>query len=98
MKTTYTREEVILLLLAERNRAVKIADEFKDSNKKFAKEKQKAGNKKFSFVYENIAEECRLVGNAICGLNALSITLGKTREDLIKEKLDKYDNKAETKG
>lgn len=88
MKLEYTREEVIQLLLEERKRAVDIAYEFCEENRKAFESKKNAGYD-LAFVSKKVAEECRFLGNAISGGNALSVTLGETMRDRIEKNLDK---------
>lgn len=86
MQETFTREEVIELMLIERQRAVDITYEFKQKyDQKHAD--QKSVGWELAFVSEEVADTCRIVGNAIGGLNALSITLGTTKRDLIEKDL-----------
>lgn len=88
MKEIYTREEVVQLLVNERQRAIDIAYSFKKENESAYESKKNAGNK-LAFINKNIAEECRYVGNAISGLTALSLPLNETIKDLIIRDLDK---------
>lgn len=85
---TYTQEEVDELIIKarvdERTRATKIAYEFRDMNEESYELKKNAGNE-YAFIKHDIAEECRYIGNAISGLNAISITLGKTIESTIRD-------------
>ena len=87
-KETYTKEEVIQLLVNERQRAIDIAYSFKEINDKKYKERKRI-NKDFAFVYKRISDECRCVGNAISGLTALSLPLNETIKDVIVRELDK---------
>lgn len=84
----YTQAEVDEMIinarLDERGRASKIAYDFRDENERAYELKKKAGNE-YAFIKHDIAEECRYVGNAITGLNALSVTLNYTMLDKIKE-------------
>jgi hypothetical protein len=88
MEKLYTQSEVDLLIiqarLEERTRARDIAYEFRNMNNQSYESKKKAGNK-HAFIKQDIAEECRYVGNAISGGNALSATLGETMEDRVRE-------------
>ena len=84
----YTQEEVIQLLIKERQRAVDIAYDFKNMHDKSYREKKSACND-LAFIERDIANECRLVGNAISGLNALSVALGKTIESEIRAQFKK---------
>lgn len=93
---TFTEQEVLGLLLQERKRAVDIAYEFMKNNENAYESKLKAEKQVFgdgtdrfkrhslAFIKKDIANECRLVGNAISGGNALSYALGETMEDRIK--------------
>ena len=81
----FTFEEVVALVKAERDRAVKIAYLFKEENDEKYKWKSNAGSK-VAFVSREVADECRLVGNAISGLTALSgsdTTETMVRKDLM---------------
>lgn len=60
----------------ERERAVSIAYQFMDMNLLKFESMKKAGSE-VAFVNENVAEECRYVGNAISGTNALAIALNQ---------------------
>lgn len=88
MKQTFTYHEVLALLIKERKAAVdlcyQVMEEFeeKEKNQRFAKNE-------YAFISREIANECRLIGNAISGGNALSAALGETMEDRVKEELDK---------
>lgn len=88
MEKLYTQSEVDSLIiqarLEERKRAVDIAYEFRNMNNQAYESKKKAGNK-HAFIKEDIAEECRYVGNAISGGNALSAALGETMEDRVRK-------------
>lgn len=84
---TYTKGELISFLVRERQRAVDIAYEFMNTHKQGYTYKKIAGNE-LAFVEQNLAEECRYIGNTISGLNALSITLGKTIESVITEEIN----------
>lgn len=59
---------------AERKRAVAIAYAYYDENIQAHESKKKAGNN-LAFVSYRVAEECRHIGNAISGHNALSVAL-----------------------
>lgn len=83
-RKTYTKEEVIDLLLEERERAIRIAREFQTKHERDYKSKVNAGYE-FAFIHKEIAETCRITANAISGLNALSI--GETKRGLIEKKL-----------
>lgn len=85
----FTYEEVKELLLKERRRAVDIAYSFKEENEKSAQAQKEAGSRIY-FVKENVAEECRYVGNSISGLNGLSHAVGETTETIIERNLLKY--------
>lgn len=85
----YTEEEVLELMLQERKRAMEIARGFKDQNT----EKATSFGKYTKRMFERQADECRLIGNAISGLNGLSIVLDVTIEDLIKKELEKWQTK-----
>lgn len=86
LANTFTKQEVIDLIIKERKRAVDIAHSFWKSNDKIYQDKKSAGQE-LAFISDEIANECRLVGNAISGLNALSITLGETIESTITQEL-----------
>jgi hypothetical protein len=59
---------------AERKRAIKIAYDFRKKRlDQF--ELKRASGFDLAFIQEDIAEECRHIGNAISGHNALSVTL-----------------------
>lgn len=81
-KETFTIEEVLDLLATERRRAVDICYEFKEEFEQKYKYQTNAGNK-LAFISEDIANECRIIGNTISGGNALSAALGETLEDRI---------------
>ncbi len=73
----------------ERERAMEIAYSFKEEQKQSYESKKKAGNE-LAFVSRKISEECRYVGNAISGHNALSITLNeKDYWDKVIEEIEK---------
>jgi hypothetical protein len=73
----------------ERRRAVGIAYEFRDKHSKSYDNKRKAGYD-LAFIEDKIAEECRYVGNAISGQNALSVALKKPEHyDGLKIELEK---------
>ena len=59
----------------ERDRARDIAYEFRKKAQASFEAKKKAGGPlaEFAFIKEEIAEECRYVGNAISGKNALNM-------------------------
>lgn len=86
---TFSYAEVKKLLSAERDRAVKIAYSFKDQNEKSYESRKSAGST-VAFVPKEIANECRLVGNAISGLNALSSAFDELSENLIENDLKSY--------
>lgn len=77
-------EWVIKLLVRERQRASDIAYEFMEKNKKQFESRQEAGSK-VAFVSKDLANECRLIGNTITGLNALSATLGETTASILRK-------------
>jgi len=86
---TYTEEEVIALLIEERERAMKIvSQEYEVDHLRIYWEKRKAGND-FAFVNKDIAETCRLISLAISGLSGLSHAVGETIEKKITRKLKK---------
>jgi hypothetical protein len=87
MSKMYSEVEVIELLAKERQRAIDTAYSFMDKNKKQAGMYLSAGNQKGYVTRTEVADECRLVGNAISGLNALSAALGQTMRDRIKKQL-----------
>lgn len=86
MEKTYTQKEVDELIikakLEERERARKIAYDFMETNRQSFASKKAAGNT-LAFIKEEIAEECRYIGNVISGGNALSAALGETMFDRI---------------
>ena len=86
MKKTYTRKEVIKLLVDERTRARDIAYEFKEEYDRKAQVFGDLGELKKHA--EKTADVARQIGNAISGSNALSATLGETIEDRIVKMLD----------
>lgn len=67
----------------ERSRARDIAYEFMNEKKQSQAIKERVGNS-LAFIDECISEECRYIGNAISGGNALSEALGETLEDRVK--------------
>lgn len=81
-KKMYSEEEVIKLLVKERDRAVEICYQSHKEHLENAQIKMLAGNK-FAFVSKDIANEARELGNAISGKNALSQALGETIEDCV---------------
>lgn len=87
MKNTYTFEEVINLLVAERQRAVDICYESKEKHDEDYKNKKIAGNQ-LAFVSDTLSNECRELGNFISGGNALSAALGETMRDRILQNFD----------
>lgn len=87
-KQTFTREEVIDLLVAERERAVEIAYDSYNKHQKTG-EFRKKNNVSIAFVSLDIADEARCIGNCISGLNALSVTLGYTVKDEVTQDLNK---------
>lgn len=72
----------------ERRRAVKIAYEFRSKAQASFEAKKKAGGPlaEFAFIKEEIAEECRYVGNAISGKNALTMN-DKSYWEKVKEEI-----------
>lgn len=93
-KEIYTKEEVLELLVKERTRARDVAYEFMNEHerkkKNFTTLMQKDSSNSEYALYvirkaEDLADECRRVGNAISGSNAISATLGETIEDRIKK-------------
>lgn len=89
---TYSFEEVVQLLLKERERAVEIAYSFYNENKDKYETRKKAeievlGKEKLAFINREIADECRIIGNCISGLTGLSSALNETTEDLIRRNL-----------
>jgi len=87
MKQTYTRGEVIELLVKERKRARDIAYEFKDEYEYKAKAYKNIGLMKKT--NEQLADSARIIGNTISGSDALSATLGETIKDRIIKELEK---------
>jgi nitric oxide reductase large subunit len=81
---TYTEEEVIQLLIKERTRAKDIAYEYYKANEDAYAIRQ-SNSSVVAFVKREIANECRLIGNTISGINALGATLGETIESKIRE-------------
>lgn len=75
--------------IAERKRAVEIAYEFRDKHLQ-THEARLSAKSEIAFVSKDIAEECRYIGNAISGHNALSVALneknywGKVKEEIKK--------------
>lgn len=95
MKETYTKEEVIALLVEERTRARDIAYAFKKDHEdsiKAMKEviKKSPDNRDYASHrirgHEKLADEARQIGNAISGSTALS--MDETIEDRIRQKLE----------
>lgn len=95
-KETYTKEEVIKLLVEERTRARDIAYDFMKDHEisiEAMKEviKKSPDNRNYAIYkitnHEKLADEARQIGNAISGSNALTATLNETIEDRIREEL-----------
>ena len=78
-----TIERIIEARLKERKRAISIAYSFMKDHKQSYEAKEKAGND-LAFIEDKIAEECRYIGNAISGINALGAALGESEEDHIR--------------
>jgi len=85
LKDTYTKQEVIKLLVDERTRARDLAYEFMKKYEKKAIDYATVGDMKRT--NEQLADSARIIGNTISGGNALSATLGETIEDRIREEL-----------
>lgn len=81
---TYTQKEVdemvIRARIYERSRAKDIADYYRDDNMQSYESKMKAGYE-LAFINKRVSEECRYLGNAISGGNALS---NETMEERIR--------------
>ncbi len=73
----------IAIRIHERKRAVAIAYQFQEDHLTSFASKKSAGNN-MAFIEEKISEECRYIGNAISGHNALSASLGYSDEDIIR--------------
>lgn len=95
MKETYTKEEVIALLVEERTRARDIAYAFKakhdgevETYKKLFEGKPEDRDyiKARALTRKRLADEARQIGNAISGSTALS--MDETIEDRIRQKLE----------
>lgn len=90
----YTKEEVIELLVKERNRSIDIAYDYKINNDKKANSYKKISynNDTKEYLihmirkYEDLANECRMICNSISGENAL--TTGEPMEEIIKKDYD----------
>ena len=89
MKETYTREEVIELLVKERTRAKDICYEVYQEQEISAKNFKNAGNDLQFVIRGEVSDKARQLGNAISGGNALSAALGETMRDRIEEQLNK---------
>ena len=85
---TYTEEEVITLLVEERERGMKICQEYMDDHLRIYWDKRAAGNE-FVFVNKDIVETCRLMKLSISGLPGLSHAVGETIEKKITKNLKK---------
>ncbi len=85
---TYTEEEVIALLVEERERAMKICQEYQDDHLQTYWEKRAAGND-WAFVNKDISETCRLIKLAVSELSGLSHAVGETIEKKITKNLKK---------
>ena len=85
---TYTEEEVITLLVEERERGMKICQEYMDDHLRIYWDKRAAGNE-FAFVNKDIVETCRLMKLSISGLSGLSHAVGETIEKKITKNLKK---------
>jgi hypothetical protein len=81
------KEDIIKLLVKERTDARNIAYEFM---KKFEEKAKNSLMIDLRRKYSDIANECRLIGNAISGSNALSATLGETIEDRIRKEYKEF--------
>lgn len=88
IKDFYSKDEVIQLLVNERQRAVDIAHSYKEHFDTEYNSKLKAGYD-LAFISKKIANECRLIGNSISRLTALSLPLNETKKDLIINELNK---------
>lgn len=78
------KEQIIALLVKERTRARDVAYDFKRSHEKRAKEFHESIKRK----HEDLANESRLIGNAISGSNALSSALGETMEERVRREYE----------
>ena len=92
---SYSFEEVVQLLLKERERAVDIAYSFyKENEKKYEFRKNAEitilGKEHLAFISREVADECRIIGNCISGLTGLSSALNESVEDLIRKNLLKW--------
>jgi len=72
------------LLEKERQRAMTIAYNFMEKHTKKAEAEKAAGNRLY-FIENELADECRILGNTISGGDALSAALGETMRDRIEK-------------
>jgi hypothetical protein len=85
---TYTQDEVISLLVAERKRAMEIVELTENYYNKKA-EMKSVSHPQIAYWNKKTANVCRLISMAISGSNVLAATLGETIEDRIKQQLNK---------
>ena len=95
MKDTYTKEEVIRLLVKERTRAVDIAYSFKkkhdleiEAYHKFKELQESASAQLLAIKHKHCAETSRQIGNCISGSTGLTPD-DETMESRIRENLEK---------
>lgn len=86
----YTQDEVVKLLETERKRAVDIAYSFKGKAEQEGNNRRKAGSSlsTVAFIKDEVANECRIIGNCISGGTALD-TKKTMRDRIIKEYFNK---------
>ena len=85
-KQLYNKEEVLQLLVEERQRAMDIALAFYNTNQAEYESRKKAGSalKEIAYVKRECADTARKIGCAISGLTGLS-----SPEDTIKQLIEK---------
>ena len=74
MEKTYTKDEVIEIIVQERIRAANICYNRAKREMENYESKKIAGND-MAFINKNIAEELRFAGNAISGRNGLNVNI-----------------------
>ena len=85
-RLSFMEDSILDLLEAERQRAMDIAYKAMENHKSIQAMQESAGNR-MAFVEGELANECRIIGNAISGGNALSDSIGETMRDRIRENL-----------
>jgi hypothetical protein len=86
LKESFSKDKVLQLLIEERQRAVRIAREYRDRANIIAKEHHPS---EYARQMDRVAEECQCIMNTLSGVNAIAAALGETLETVVKKELDK---------